>query len=123
MKKLIYLLILAVTMVVGGCSKNNSTPRTAYSIKGHTYRATVGADYISFYFNANNTCVYSSLTDGQYTSATHLVYKISGNNVDVYTDNSTTWIESKRNTLLFHLIYYPSLDVLSLDGVNLKRFD
>lgn len=74
MKKLIYLLILAVTVVTGGCSKNNSTPRTAYSIKGHT-------------------------------------------------DNSTTWIESKRNTLLFHLIYYPSLDVLSQEGVNLKRFD
>ena len=52
-----------------------------------------------------------------------LTYRISSNNVDVYFDNSTTWIESKRGTLFLHLIYYPSSDVIMMNGVKLKRIN
>lgn len=121
MKRFISLLILAAAIVVSGCSTNE--PKSANAIMGHTYRADDGSDYISIYFAHTYTCVYTSYISGSYTNATQLTYRISGNNVDIYFDNSSTWVESRRGTLFLHLIYYPSSDLLMLDGVALKRIN
>ena len=121
MKRFIYLLILAASIVAAGCSSNE--PKSATAIMGHTYRATIGTDYVSIYFANNLTCTYSSNSNGTYTSASQLTYSISGTNVDIYFDNSSTWIASKRGTLFLHLIYYPSSDKLMLDNLTLKRID
>lgn len=123
MKRLFYLLFLAVTIVAAGCSSNAPTPKSANAIVGHTYRADSGSDYVSIYFAYTYTCVYTSYINGSYANATQLTYRISGNNVDVYFDNSSTWVESKRGTLFLHLIYYPSSDVIIMDGVTLKRIN
>lgn len=123
MKRFIYLLILAASIVTAGCSANEPTPKSATAIMGHTYRVDDGSDYISIYFAYNYTCVYSAYINGTYTNVSQLTYRISGNNVDVYSDNSTAWIESNRNMLLFHLIYYPSSDVLTLDDLTLKQIN
>lgn len=121
MKKFIYFLILAAAIVATGCSSNE--PKSATAIIGHTYRVDNGSDYVSLYFAHNYTCVYTSYLDGSYTNATQLTYRISDNNVDVYFDNSSTWVESKRGTLFLHLIYYPSSDVIMMNGVKLKRIN
>ncbi len=123
MKRFIYLLILAASIVASGCSSNEPAPKTATAVRGHTYRADDGSDYVSIYFAYNYTCVYTSYVNGQYTNASQLTFTITGNNVDVYTDNSSAWIESKRNMHLFHFIYYPNSDALSLDGLRLYRID
>ena len=104
MKRFIYFLLLAATIVATGCSKDE--PKLATSIIGHTFRADEGSNYVSFYFAPTYTCVYTSQMDGEYMNVTQLTYRISSNNVDVYFDNSTTWIESKRGTLFLHLVYY-----------------
>lgn len=121
MRRLIYFLFLAVTIVTTGCSKNE--PKEATSIIGHTFRADVGSDYVSMYFAPTYTCVYTSNIDGSYVNVPQLTYRISSNNVDVYFDNSTTWIESKRGTLFIHLVYYPSSDVIMMNGIKLKRIN
>jgi len=119
MKKIIYLLLLAATMVVAGCEKQQ--PHTIYSIMGKTYRAQEGAEYVSVYFAPNYTCSYSSYTSGQYTSTSQLVYKIVGTTtVDIYTDNSSAWDANYRNTRLFHLVYIADDDELLWDGLILK---
>lgn len=119
MKRFVYFLIFAATIVATGCSKNE--PKLATSIIGHTFRADDGSDYVSFYFAPTYTCVYTSQIDGEYMNVTQLTYRISSNNVDVYFDNSTTWIESKRGTLFLHLVYYPSSDVIMMNDLKLKR--
>lgn len=123
MKRFIYLLILAATIVTAGCSTNEPTTKSATAIKGHTYRVDDGSEYVSIYFARTNTCVYTSNVDGTYTNVTQLNYRISGNNVDIYFDNSSKWNESARGTLFLHLIYYPSSDKLMLDGMTLKRIN
>ena len=119
MKRFIYFLLLAATIVATGCSKNE--PKLATSIIGHTFRADEGSNYVSFYFAPTYTCVYTSQMDGEYMNVTQLTYRISSNNVDVYFDNSTTWIESKRGTLFLHLVYYPSSDVIMMNDLKLKH--
>ena len=121
MKRFIYFLLLAAAIVVAGCSKNE--PKLATSIIGHTFRADDGSNYVSIYFAHTYTCVYTSNIDGSYMNVPQLTYRISSNNVDVYFDNSTAWIESKRGTLFLHLIYYPSSDVIMMNGVKLKRIN
>ena len=121
MKRLIYLLILAASIVATGCSNNE--PKSATSIMGHTYRADNGSNYVSIYFARDYTCVYTSNVNGTYTNASQLTYCITDNNVDVYFDNSSTWVESRRGTLFVHLIYSPSSDKLEMEGMMLKRID
>lgn len=123
MKRFIYLLILAASIVTAGCSTNEPTPKSATAIMGHTYRVDDGSDYISIYFAYSYTCVYTSNVNGTYTNVSQLTYRISGNNVDIYFDNSSKWTESARGTLFLHLIYYPSSDKLMLDGVTLNRIN
>ena len=123
MRKFIYLLILAASIVAAGCSSNDPTPKSATAIMGHTYHATIDAGFVSIYFANNLTCAYTSNVNGTYTSASQLTYSISSTNVDIYFDNSSTWVASKRGTLFLHLIYYPSSDKLMLDNITLKRID
>lgn len=124
MKKFIYLFILAVAIVTVGCSRNTPTNNQSVSnVVGNTYKYTEGSSYISLYFASNYTCTYVQNVNGEYTSTSNLTYKINGTNVDVYTDNSSTWIESKRNTLLYHMIYYPSSDALVWEGIVFKRYN
>lgn len=125
MKRLFYLLILATTIVVAGCSKNEPTytpsSNSATSIKGHTYKYTNGNNYSSFYFATNGICTYTSSVNGEFLSTSNLTYRIDDNNVDIYADNSSYWQESKRNTLLFHMVYSPSSDALTWEGLVFKR--
>ncbi len=124
MKRLIYFLILASTIVLAGCSNSsNPLPTNATPIKGHTYKATSGSDYLSFYFSKSNTAQYVSYMNGEYNSTSNLTYKIDGMNVDIYADYSSIWTESARGTLLFHLTYLVQSDVLIYDGVQFKRVD
>ena len=123
MKRFIYLLILAASIVTAGCSTNEPAPKSATSIIGHTYRVDDGSDYISLYFAYGYTCVYTSNVSGTYTNVSQLTYRISGNNVDVCFDYSSTWNESRRGSVFLHLIYYPSSDVLKLEDLTLKRID
>lgn len=123
MKKFMYLFILAATIVAAGCSGNAPTNQSAGSVKGHTYRYAEGSNYMSLYFASNYVCTYVSSINGEITSTSNLTYKVSGTNVDIYTDNSSAWQDSKRNTLLFHMIYYPSSDALAWEGLVFKRYD
>ncbi len=121
MKRFIYFLILAASIVSTGCSKDEPTPKSAIEVVGNTYRLDDGSDYVSIYFARNYTCVYTSDVNGTFTSASQLTYRINEYNVDVYFDNSSTWIESKRGTLFLHLSYYPSTDIIMMNGMKLKR--
>ena len=125
MKRFIYFLLLAATIVATGCSNgsNNPLPTSAAPIKGHTYKYSAGTEYISFYFSRNNAAQYISYMDGEYFSTSNLTYKIDGMNVDVYADNSSQWTESARGTILFHLTYLATTDVLIYEGVQFKRVD
>lgn len=124
MKKIIYFLFLAATIVATGCSKDAPSTKSAVAIKGHTYG--VSADdgtYIHFYFASNFTCTLNSYVNGEYTNNSHFTYKIDGNNVDIYTDNSSIWKESYRNTLMYHMVYYPYDDKLVWNNSILKRIN
>jgi len=127
MKHLFYLLILAATIVATGCSNNEPTytptPDSAVSVKGHTYKYTSARNYISYYFATSGTCTYTSSVDGKFLSTSNLTYRIDENNVDVYTDNSSYWQESKRNTLLYHMVYLPSSDALTWENLVYNRVD
>lgn len=127
MRRFIYFLILASTIVLAGCSKDSvnepTVTKSAVSIKGHTYRASDGTNYISFYFASNFTCSMTANVNGEYTSNSHFTYKIGSNNVDIYRDNSTYWQSSARNTLIYHMNYRPSDDTLVMDGLTFKRID
>ncbi|MBR1878873.1 MAG: hypothetical protein IJ814_07740 [Paludibacteraceae bacterium] len=125
MKRFLYFFILATAIAFAGCSNssNNPLPTNATPIKGHTYKASSGSDYLSFYFSRSNTAQYTSNVNGEYNSTSNLTYKIDGLNVDIYADNSTHWIESARGALLFHLTYLVQSDVLIYDGLQLKRVD
>lgn len=123
MKRLFYLFFLAVAIVAAGCSGNAPTPKSASSIKGHTYRYAEGSNYVSMYFAYSGTCTYTHNIDGDFLSTSNLIYKISGTNVDIYTDNSTNWAENKRNTLLYHMVYLSSYDALSWEGLILKFYN
>lgn len=127
MKKFISLFILAVTISIAGCSgyepTYTMTDDSASTVKGHTYKYTKGSDYISMYFASNHVCSYRASVNGTSVSTSNLTYMIDGNNVDVYTDNSTYWLENKRNTLLFHMIYSPSSDCLTCEDHVFCRYD
>lgn len=120
MKRLSFFLILATAIVLAGCknSTNEPKPTTAIGIVGHTYRYTDSSGYITLYFARSLTCTYSSYIDGQYFSTSNLTYVIDGTNVDIYTDNSTTWAVGKRNSLLYHMDYLPATDVLLLNSAT-----
>ncbi len=123
MKRLFYLLFLAATIVATGCSNNKYTPsnNSAVSIKGHTYKYTNNSNYISLYFATNGTCTYTSSMNGEFLSTSNLTYRIDDNNVDIYTDNSSYWQESRRNTLLYHMVYLSSSDALTWENIVFKR--
>lgn len=125
MKRVIYFFLLAATIVATGCSNgsNNPLPTSAAPIKGHTYKYTYGTEYISFYFSKTNTAQYISNMDGNYFATSNLTYKIDRMNVDVYADYSNTWTESARGTILFHLTYLATQDILVFDGAQFKRVD
>ena len=118
-----FLMLLAAAIIAAGCSGNKPTNQSAVSVKGHTYRYAEGSNYMSLYFASNYVCTYMSSVNGEITTTSNLTYKISGTNVDIYTDNSSAWIASKRNTLLYHMIYYPSSDALVWEGLVFKRYD
>ncbi len=124
-KRLIYLLILAASIVAVGCSNNEptytSSSESALSVIGHTYKYKSNSNYISYYFASSGTCTYTSYVNGEYFSTSNLTYKIDDNNVDVYTDNSSNWQTSKRNMLLYHLVYLPSSDALSWENLVFNR--
>lgn len=128
MKKFIYFLSFALFIALVGCSKKSTneptdTPssKSAVVIKGHTYQYKDGTGYINFYFSSNMTVSMTSKINGEYTSNSALTYKIDNNNVDIYRDNSTYWKEAYRGKLLYHMVYYPSEDVLVVDGLTFKR--
>lgn len=123
MRRFIYFLILASTIVLAGCSNKNepTVTRSAVSIKGHTYRSSDGTNYISFYFASNFTCSMTANVNGEYTSNSHFTYKIDTNNVDIYRDNSSYWQPAYQGTLIYHMVYYPADDVLVLDGNIFSR--
>ena len=125
MRRFIYFLILASTIVLAGCSKDSvnepTVTKSAVSIKGHTYRSSDGTNYISFYFASNFTCSMTANVNGEYTSNSHFTYKIDGNNVDIYRDNSSYWQPAYQGTLIYHMVYYPADDALVLDGNIFKR--
>lgn len=123
MKRFIYFLFLAATIVATGCSDKSNTPsgKSAVAIKGHTYGMTDNDGYVNFYFASNFTCTMTSYVNGEYTNNPHMTYKIDGYNVDVYRDKTTYWQESARGTLLFHMVYYPFDDTLVWDGTIFKR--
>ena len=125
MRRFIYVLILASTIELAGCSKDSvnepTVTRSAVSIKGHTYRSSDGTNYISFYFASNFTCSMTANVNGEYTSNSHFTYKIDTNNVDIYRDNSSYWQPAYQGTLIYHMVYYPADDVLVLDGNIFSR--
>lgn len=123
MKRLIYFLILASTIVLAGCSNKNepTNTKTAVAIKGNTYRSSDGINYISFYFASNFTCAMTANVNGEYTSNPHMIYKIDNNNVDIYRDYSSYWQTAYQGSLLYHMIYRPDDDTLVLDGSIFKR--
>ena len=125
MRRFIYFLILASTIVLAGCSKDSvnepTVTKSAVSIKGHTYRSSDGTNYISFYFASNFTCSMTANVNGEYTSNSHFTYKIDYNNVDIYRDNSSYWQVAYQGTLIYHMVYYPTDDALVLDGNIFKR--
>lgn len=127
MKKFIYLFIIAATIVSAGCSNIEPThtpaEESAAAVKGHTYRYAEGSNYMSLYFARNSTCTCVQNINGQFVSTSNLTYQISGTNVDIYTDNSSMWVADKRNTLLYHMIYYPSSDALIWESLVFKRYD
>lgn len=124
-KRLIYLLILAASIVAVGCSNNEptytSSSESALSVIGHTYKYKSNNNYISYYFAASGTCTYTYSVNGEFFSTSNLIYRIDDNNVDVYTDNSSNWQESKRNMLLYHLVYLPSSDALTWESLVFNR--
>ena len=122
MKKFIYFLFFATVITLAGCSKSANEPtKSAVAIKGHTYRASDGSNYISFYFASNFTCSMTANVNGEYTSNSAMTYKIDANNVDIYRDHSSYWQEAYRGSLLYHLVYYPADDALVLDGNIFRR--
>ena len=127
MKKFIYFLIFATAMVVAGCSNSSvnepTVTKSAVAIKGHTYGSSDASGYVNFYFASNFTASLTANVNGEFTSNSHMVYQIDGNNVDIYRDNSSYWDSSARNTLLYHMVYYPSEDKLVWNGVTFKRID
>ena len=129
MKRFIYLLILAAAIVTAGCSKNeptytpSSNAKSIPSVKGHTYKYTNNSNYISLYFATNGTCAYTSSMNGEVLSTSNLTYRIDDNNVDIYTDNSSYWQESKRNTLLYHMVYLPTSDALTWENLVFNRIN
>ena len=127
MRRFIYFFILAVTIGLAGCSeKSTNTPtstKSAVAIKGHTYGRSDSDGYVNFYFASNFTCTMTSDVNGQYSSNPHMTYKLDGVNVDIYRDNSTYWEQSARNTLLFHMVYYPADDKLVWNGAVFKRIN
>lgn len=127
MKKFIYLLILAVAIASAGCStyEPTYTPTVdaASAVIGHTYKYTSGNNYISMYFASNHVCTYTSRVNGDFISISNLTYRTDGTNVDVYADNSSYWQDSKRNTLLYHMVYQPSSDAITWESLVFKRYD
>lgn len=128
MKRFIYFLIFAVAIAAAGCSGRSTneptnTTKTAYEIRGHTYRLSDNGTYVSFYFATNYTCFTSIMLNGEYTSNSNLTYTINGNNIDVYRDHSMFWQIDYRGTLIYHMVYRPEDDTILFDGNIFTRFD
>ena len=125
MKRFISFLIFATAIACAGCSNSSVNEPThtqsAVSIKGHTYKTSDGTNYVSFYFASNFSCSMTANVNGEYTANPHMTYKIDGNNVDIFRDNSTYWESSARNTLLYHMYYRPYEDTLVMDNLIFKR--
>ena len=128
MKRFIYFLIFAVAIAAAGCSGSSTneptnTTKSAVAIKGHTYRASDGTNYISFYFASDFTCAMTANVNGEYTSNSSMTYKIDGNSIDIYRDRSSYWQEAYRGTLLYHMVYYPDDDTIVFEGSVFKRYN
>ena len=126
MKRFIYFFLLAASIVATGCSDKSNTPssKSAVAIKGHTYGLSADdGTYLKFYFATNFTCTQTSYLNGEYSNNSHFTYKIDGNNVDIYTDNSSIWKDSYRNTLMYHMVYYPYDDKLVWNNGIFTRMD